>query len=45
VAPFFKKVINSFKQMNFCEFGSDQFKQFETELQQTLQTGAQGEVA
>ncbi len=36
VAPYFKKMINSLKQMNFCEFGSGQFKEFESELETTL---------
>jgi V/A-type H+-transporting ATPase subunit A len=42
VAPYFKKLINSLKQMNFSEFDSVQFKEFESELQVTL---AEGEVA
>ncbi len=36
VAPFFKKIIDSLKQMNFCEFDSPQFKQFEAELSSLL---------
>ncbi|RKX97780.1 MAG: V-type ATP synthase subunit A [Spirochaetes bacterium] len=36
VAPYFKKMINSLKQMNFCEYGSGQFKEFESELKITL---------
>lgn len=39
VAPYFKKLINSLKQMNFCEFDSGQFKEFESELQTTLNEG------
>ena len=42
VAPYFKKLINSLKQMNFSEFDSVQFKEFESELQVAL---AEGEVA
>jgi len=36
VAPYFKKVINSLKQMNFCEFNSPQFKKFETQFKSIL---------
>lgn len=39
VAPYFKRLINSLKQMNFCEFGSGEFKEFESELQTTLNEG------
>lgn len=42
VAPYFKKMINSLKQMNFCEFESGQFEEFKAELLVTL---AEGEVA
>ena len=41
VAPYFKKVINALKQMNFCEFESAQFKAFESDLAEALA----GEVA
>jgi len=45
VAPFFKKVINAFKQMNFSEFESPQFKGFEAELQAVLNEANAEEVA
>jgi V/A-type H+-transporting ATPase subunit A len=36
VAPYFKRMINALKQMNFCEFGSGEFKNFESELKTIL---------
>lgn len=36
VNPYFKRVINTLKQMNYSEFNSDQFKNFENELMATL---------
>lgn len=36
VAPYFKKIINSLKQMNFCEFNSVQFKEFEAQFKSIL---------
>ena len=36
VAPYFKRMINALKQMNFCEFGSGDFKNFESELKTIL---------
>ena len=33
VNPYFKRVINTFKQMNYSEFKSEQFEKFEKELQ------------
>jgi len=39
VAPYFKKIINSLKQMNFCEFNSAQFKEFETQFKSILSEG------
>ncbi|MCP4650216.1 MAG: V-type ATP synthase subunit A [PVC group bacterium] len=36
VAPYFKKLINLIKQMNFSEFQNNEFKKFEDELQSTL---------
>ncbi|HPE87764.1 MAG: V-type ATP synthase subunit A [Bacteroidales bacterium] len=36
VNPFFKKVINSFKQMNYSEFNSEKFNNFEKELETIL---------
>jgi V/A-type H+-transporting ATPase subunit A len=36
VAPYFKRMINALKQMNFCEFGSGEFKDFESELKTIL---------
>ena len=36
VSPFFKKVINIFKQINYSEFKSEQFLKLETELQEVI---------
>ncbi|MCK5736414.1 MAG: V-type ATP synthase subunit A [Spirochaetaceae bacterium] len=36
VAPYFKRMINALKQMNFCEFDTGQFKEFESELHTIL---------
>lgn len=36
VAPFFKRIINSLKQMNFCEFNSAQFREFESQFKAVL---------
>jgi V/A-type H+-transporting ATPase subunit A len=36
VNPYFKKIINVFKQMNYSEFLSDQFKKFENELKEII---------
>ncbi len=36
VNPYFKKIINVFKQMNYSEFHSEQFKKFEEELKEIL---------
>ena len=36
VAPFFKKIINILKQMNYSEFESENFKNFEIELDSIL---------
>ena len=33
---YFKKMINIFKQMNYSEYESDQFKKFNTELDELL---------
>jgi len=30
--PFFKRMINAFKQMNYSEFTSEAFRQYEQEL-------------
>ncbi|MCK4677090.1 MAG: V-type ATP synthase subunit A, partial [Bacteroidales bacterium] len=32
VTPFFKKIINLFKQMNYSEFESDEFRNFDNEI-------------
>ncbi|MCF6358482.1 MAG: hypothetical protein L3J54_11815 [Draconibacterium sp.] len=37
VNPYYKKLINVFKQMNYSEFHSDKFKQFEKELQTVIE--------
>jgi len=36
VNPYFKKIINVFKQMNYSEFHSQQFKKFEEELESII---------
>jgi V/A-type H+-transporting ATPase subunit A len=38
VSTFFKEVINLYKQMNYSEFESDEFKKHESELQELLKT-------
>jgi len=40
VNPYYKKIINVFKQMNYSEFHSDKFKNFENELQELLKERA-----
>ncbi|SHF69318.1 V/A-type H+-transporting ATPase subunit A [Mariniphaga anaerophila] len=40
VSSFFKEVINEFKQMNYSEFDSDNFKQHEEALEKLLKTQA-----
>jgi len=40
VNPFFKKMINVFKQMNYSEFQSEQFKKFETQLEEIIKDRA-----
>jgi V/A-type H+-transporting ATPase subunit A len=44
VNPYFKKIINVFKQMNYSEFESDQFKKFERELDALISEKANVEV-
>jgi V/A-type H+-transporting ATPase subunit A len=36
VNPYFKRIINSFKQMNYSEYNSEQFKKCEIEIQDIL---------
>jgi len=36
INPYFKRVINALKQMNYAEFQSDDFEKFEAELQEIL---------
>ena len=36
VNPYFKRIINAFKQMNYSEFQSDAFKGFEKEVDDIL---------
>ena len=36
VNPFYKQIINVFKQMNYSEFQSDKFQKFENELEELL---------
>ena len=40
VNPYFKKVINVLRQMNYSEFHSEKFKQFEVELMKILEEKA-----
>lgn len=44
VNPYFKQVINVFKQMNYSEFQSDKFKKFETELNELVSERAVVEI-
>ena len=44
VNPYFKKIINVFKQMNYSEFQSDQFKKFEQELDAIINEKSNAEV-
>ena len=44
VNPYFKKIINVFKQMNYSEFQSEEFKKFEGELKEILSEKAVVEV-
>ena len=37
VRDFFKKIINLFKQMNYCEFKSEKFDAYEQQLQEMIQ--------
>ena len=37
VMDYFKKMINIFKQMNYSEYKSEQFKKFDTELDALLE--------
>jgi V/A-type H+-transporting ATPase subunit A len=37
VNPFFKRIINQLKQMNYSEFQSEQFKRFENELYKIIE--------
>ena len=39
VGPYFKKVIDYLKQINFCEFNSPQFKEFEIKLKEVIAAG------
>ncbi|MCC8173707.1 MAG: V-type ATP synthase subunit A [Odoribacter sp.] len=36
INPYFKRMINSFKQMNYSEFQSEQFKKYETEVKEIV---------
>lgn len=44
VNPYFKKIINVFKQMNYSGFKSDQFLKFETELDEIIKEKAVVEI-
>ncbi len=37
VIPFFKEIINLFKQMNYCEFNSSEFKSYEAKITQLVE--------
>jgi len=45
VSAYFKKLINSLKQMNYCEFRSSTFAKYERQLDKDLSELAQGEIA
>ena len=36
VNPYFKKIINTFKQMNYSEYQSEQFKKYESEVKEII---------
>ncbi len=36
VNPYFKKMINAFKQMNYSEYQSEQFKKYESEVKEII---------
>ena len=36
VNPYFKRIINTFKQMNYSEFQSEHFKKFEAEVKDII---------
>ena len=36
VNPYFKRIINGFKQMNYSEFQSDNFRQYEAEVKDII---------
>jgi len=38
VISFFKKLINSYKQMNYSEFKSEKFNKFEEELKELIKS-------
>lgn len=42
VNPYFKRVVNQMKQMNYSEFESEQFRSFEKELEEMLREGEGG---
>lgn len=44
VNPYFKRIINMFKQMNYSEFQSEQFIKFENELKEIIEEKANVEV-
>ncbi|MDD4746714.1 MAG: V-type ATP synthase subunit A [Salinivirgaceae bacterium] len=37
VNPYFKRVINAFKQMNYSEFNSDEYKKYESEIKSIIE--------
>ncbi len=36
VNPYFKRIINAFKQMNYCEFQSENYKKYESEINEII---------
>ena len=42
VNPYFKRIINGFKQMNYSEFNSESFKKFELEVQNIINERKKG---
>ena len=37
VNPYFKRIINAFKQMNYCEFNSQDYKKYESEIKSIIE--------
>jgi len=37
INPYFKRIIDTYKQMNYSEFDSDKFKNYEKELEKIIE--------